>query len=507
MSERSDMSKATLNAGLWSLLAALALAAGCNFAPKYAVPPVAKPPAYKETNDWKTAEPADAVIKGNWWEMFNDPQLNALEEQSAISNQTVVGALENFLAARAVAVQARTQLYPTVTVDPEVSWTKPPRNAGGSVISSGSSSTAVGSSGGGNTVFRSYTLPLDASWEPDLWGSIRNTAAASAYAAQASAAQLENMRLTVQAELAVDFYQLRAQDELIALYNSTITNYRDSLALTRTLFETGLDSDLDVAQADSLLETTLAQATALGIQRAQYEHAIALLVGQPASTFFFTPKPQRDKPPTVPLGLPAELLERRPDIAAAERTVAEANASIGVARAAYYPSFSLTGAVGYQSSALAKLLDSSSFYWAAGVAASDVVFDAGKRNAVTRQAWASYRAQAANYRQTVLTAFQQVEDDISALRILDAENGQQEIAVRAAQRNLDLAVERYRLGINSYLNVITAQISLLSNQQTDVSIRLQQMTSCVQLVMALGGGWSANDLPTPHGVLRASGTN
>ncbi len=268
------------------MLAALALVAGCNFAPKYTVPPVATPAAYKETNGWKTAEPADAAIKGNWWEMFNDPQLNDLEQQVNVSNQTIVAALENFLAARAVAAQARSQLYPTVTADPSVTWTKPSANAGGSTVSTGSSPTSVAGSGsGGSRVFRSYSLPLDASWEPDLWGSIRNTVAASSYAAQASAAQLENMRLTIQAELAVDFYQLRFQDELIGLYNSTITNYKASLDLTKTLFETGIDSDLDVAQADSLLETTLAQATALGIARAQYEHAIAMLVGQPASTF------------------------------------------------------------------------------------------------------------------------------------------------------------------------------------------------------------------------------
>jgi NodT family efflux transporter outer membrane factor (OMF) lipoprotein len=487
---------------------ALALAAGCNFAPTYKVPPVASPPAYKETNGWQTAQPSDGVIKGKWWEMFNDPQLNALEDQVNVSNQTIVAALENFLAAREVANQARSQLYPTVTADPSVTWNKPSKNAGVSGVSvGGSSNNVAGGGGSSSSIFRNYTLPLDASWEPDLWGSIRNTVAASAYAAQASAAQLENMRLTVQADLAVDFYDLRFQDELIALYNSTITNYRASVELTKTLFETGIDSDLDVAQADSLLETTLAQATGLQVQRAQYEHAIAMLVGQPASTFSLVPKQQHDTPPAVPVGLPAQLLERRPDIAAAERTVAEANASIGVARAAYYPTISLSGAVGYESSALAKLLDSSSFYWAAGVAASEVVFDAGKRNAVTRQAWASYRADVANYRQTVLAAFQQVEDNLAALRILQTENGQQGVAVRAAQRNLDLAVERYRLGINSYLNVITAQVSLLSNQQTDVGIRLQQMTSAVGLVMALGGGWNTNDLPSPHSVFHASGTN
>jgi len=488
------MSQATLKGIFWSLTAALALAlaAGCNFAPKYTVPPLATPTAFKETNGWKTAEPADTVIKGKWWEMFNDPQLNALEDQVSISNQTLVAALENFLAARAVAKQARSQLFPTVTADPSYTKAQASSNGGGSV---------GGASSQGGNLYSSYSLPLDATWEPDLWGSIRNTVAASVYSAQATAAQLENMRLTVEAELAVDFYELRAQDELIALYSNTIASYKDSLDLTKTLFESGIDSDLDVAQADSLLETTLAQATALGIQRAQYEHAIALLVGQSASIFSLNPAPRAYKAPLVPLGLPAQLLERRPDIAAAERAVAEANASIGVARAAYYPTVSLTGGTGFQSSTLSKLVQSSSFYWAAGVAASETIFDAGKRKAVTEQSWANYRANAATYRQAVLTAFQQVEDNLAALRILSTETDQQDVAVRAAQRNLDLAVQRYRLGINSYLNVITAQVSLLSNQQTAVSIHMQQMTSSVQLVMALGGGWTTNDLPSTKRVI------
>ncbi len=491
------MSKEILRAVFWSLLAALTLAAGCNFAPKYAVPVVATPPAYKETNNWKTAEPADAVLKGRWWEMFDEPQLNTLEDQVVISNQNIAAALQNFLAARAVAKQARSQFFPTVTADPSFTKSKASSNGGG----------AGGASGVGGGTFSAYALPLDASWEPDFWGSIRNTVAASTYSAQASAAQLENLRLTLQAELAVDFYQLRAQDELINLFSNTIKNYKDSLALTKTLFETGIDSDLDVAQADTLLETTLAQATALGIQRAQFEHAIALLVGQPASTFSLQPAPQASKPPAVPLGLPAQLLERRPDIAAAERVVAEGNASIGVARAAYFPTFNLSGGAGFQSSTLSKLLESSSFYWAAGVAASEVIFDAGKRKAVTEQAWASYRANAATYRQTVLTAFQQVEDNVAALRILSEETGQQDVAVRASQKNLDLAIERYRLGINSYLNVITAEVSLLSNQQTAVNIHLQQMTASVQLVMALGGGWNASDLPSSKRVLHESASH
>ena len=487
------MSKPRLKACGWSLLAALALAAGCNFAPTYTVPPVAAPPAYKETNGWKTAEPSDAAIKGRWWEMFNDPQLNNLEEQVVVSNQSIVAALENFLAARAVAKQARAGLFPTVTADPSATRGQASANGGGA---------AGGAAGAGGKLYSEYALPLDASWEPDLWGSIRNTLRASTYSAQATAAQLENLRLTLQAELAVDFYQLRAQDELINLYSNTIANYKDSVALTKTLFETGIDSDLDVAQADNLLETTLAQATALGIQRAQYEHAIAMLVGQPASAFSIGPASWTHQPPDIPLGLPAQLLERRPDIAAAERAVAEGNASIGVARAAYYPTLSLSGTVGYQSSTLSKLVESSSFYWAAGVAASEVIFDAGKRKAVTEQAWANYRANAATYRQTVLTAFQQVEDSVAALRILAEQTQQQDVAVRASQKNLDLSIERYKQGLNSYLNVITAQVSLLSNQQTAVSVHMQQMTASVQLVMALGGGWNASDLPSSRRVLR-----
>jgi NodT family efflux transporter outer membrane factor (OMF) lipoprotein len=493
-----DMSKATLKARSWSLLAALALAAGCNFAPKYSVPPVTTPPAYKETEGWKTAEPADAVIKGKWWEMFKDPQLNSLEDQVSISNQNIVAALENFLAARAVAKQAQSQLFPTVTGDPAFTRGQASSNGGGS---------AGGAAGAGGNLYSSYALPLDASWEPDLWGSIRNTVASATYGAQASAAQLENLRLTLQAELAVDFYELRGQDELIDLYATTIQSYKDSLELTKTLFETGIDSDLDVAQADSLLETTLAQATALGIQRAQYEHAIALLVGQPASAFFLKPAPLAYKPPAVPLGLPAQLLERRPDIAAAERGVASSNAAIGVARAAYYPTINLSGGMGVQSSTLSQLLKSSSFYWAAGAAATEIIFDAGKRKAVTQQAWAEYRAGVANYRQTVLTAFQQVEDNIAALRILATESQQEDVAVKAAQKNLDLAVQRYRLGINSYLNVITAQVSLLSNQQTAVAIHMQRMTSSVQLVMALGGGWSTNDLPSTKRVMHEAASH
>jgi NodT family efflux transporter outer membrane factor (OMF) lipoprotein len=467
-----------------SALVALALINGCNLAPAYHQPSVQSPPAFKETNGWKLAQPSDGVIKGNWWEMFNDPQLNALENQVAISNQNVVAALENFLAARALVKEARSAYYPTVSAAPAVTRTLPAK--------SGISYSASAN----NADYSIYALPLDASWEPDLWGMVRNTVRADAYAAQADAAILENMKLTAQAELAVDYYQLRSQDELIQLFNDTVKAYQQSVDLTTTLFQTGIDSELNEAQADALLETTLAQATALGIQRAQYEHAIALLVGQSASTFSLHTTPGSNQPPAVPVGLPSTLLERRPDVASAERTVAQANAQIGVVRAAWFPTLSLTGSVGYESTSLSSLLTPPSLFWSVGASLTETIFDAGKRKAADEQAWASYRSTVANYRQTVLTAFQQVEDNLAGLRILTAETQQQNVAIKASQKNLDLSMEQYRLGIASYLNVITAQESLLSNQQTDVTLRMQQMVDSVQLIMALGGGWDISDLPS-----------
>jgi NodT family efflux transporter outer membrane factor (OMF) lipoprotein len=477
-------------------LAALALINGCNFAPAYHQPSVQTPPAFKETNDWKLAQPSDGVIKGKWWEMFNDPQLNALEEQVAISNQNVVAALENFLAARALVKEARSAYYPTVSVAPTVTKSH--------LTASGGNGSFSGSSSGSTTFNRinysDYTLPLDASWEPDLWGLVRNTVRANAYAAQADAAILENMKLTAQAELAVDFYQLRGQDEIIQLFNDTVKAYRNSLDLTTTLYQTGIYSALNQAQADALLETTLAQATALGIQRAQYEHAIALLVGQPASTFSLNAAPISDPLPVVPIGLPSTLLERRPDVASAERTVAAANAQIGVTRAAWFPTVSITGSTGYESTMVSSLLSPPSLFWSVGATVSETIFDAGKRKAANEQAWANYRATVANYRQTVLTAFQQVEDNLAALRILTAETQQQNVAIKASQKNLDLSMEQFRLGIASYLNIITAQESLLINQQTAVTLQMQQMVDTVQLIMTLGGGWNNTNLPSSHGL-------
>jgi NodT family efflux transporter outer membrane factor (OMF) lipoprotein len=467
-------------AALVAVIGFALFASGCSFAPKYAPPSVATPRAFKEmtpdqakvTEGWKTAQPSDDAIRGQWWKLFGDTNLDALEDQVDISNQTVVVALEDFLAARAVVKQSRSEFFPTVGIDPSVTREK---------------TSAI--NGTGNKPFTEYLLAADASWEPDFWGSIQNTYKASKYTAQADLADLENTRLTVQSELASDYFQLCSLDSEINLLNSTVRAYQDSLNLTRVLNKTGIDSDQDVAQAETQLETTEAQATNLGIQRAQTEHAIALLVGEPASTFFIATNPLTARPVAVPYGVPSQLLERRPDIAAAERNVAAANAEIGVARAAYFPTVTLTGSVGTESTSVADLFSGPSFIWAIGASAAETIFDAGKRRAVTAQAWATYHGTVATYRETVLGAIQEVEDNLASLRILTQELQQQDAAVAASQRYLTLAIARYKLGVDSYLNVITAQTTLLSNQVTALNLRLEQMTASVSLITALGGGW------------------
>jgi NodT family efflux transporter outer membrane factor (OMF) lipoprotein len=466
----------------------LALFGGCSFAPRYTVPPVQTPAAYKEMDGWKVAQPKDDVIRGKWWETFNDPPLNVLEEQVAISNQTLLAALANLQEARAVIREARSQYFPTVSAEPSVNKTFQSSTA----ISPGSS---TGRSGGNTTV---YALPLDASWEPDLWGAIRNTVKADIYSAQSSAANLEDLRLTAQADVAVDYFSLRGQDALKAVLDATVAGYQKTLDLTKALFQQGIDSDEDVSEAETQLATTQAQDTNVGIQRAQYEHAIALLLGKPASTFSIPAEiPATNltiQPPEIPVGVPSELLERRPDVAAAERSVAAANAQIGVARAAFFPTLTLTGSAGFESTSIANLLSGPSAFAALGAMLVQPVFDAGLREATVQQFAAAHNATVANYRQAVLTAFQEVEDNLAALRILSQERQQQDIAVRSAERTLALATHRYELGIDSYLNVIVAQTALLNNQQTAVNLRTQQMTSSVQLILTLGGGWDSSQL-------------
>ncbi len=463
-------------------LVCLVLFAGCNFAPNYVKPSVESPAAFKElaprqfkeVDGWKTAEPRDDALRGQWWEMFGDTNLNALEQQVVVSNQTIAAAFADFLAARAVVKQSRSQFFPTLAANPSVTRSRPSRSRVGSSV----------------PTTTDYSLPLDASWEPDFWGSLRNTYGARKSEAQATLADLENTRLTIQAELAADYFQLRALDAQTALLDSTVSAYRDSLELTRVLHDTGIASDQDVAQAETQLNTTEAQTTELGIQRAQLEHAIALLTGKPASAFSIATNSLTGKPIAIPFGIPSQLLERRPDIAAAERRVREANAQIGVARAAYFPTITLSASAGYQSSTAESLFSGPALFWSVGASLAETLFDAGRRQAVTEQAWATYQGTVANYRQTVLTAFQEVEDNLSTLRLLSQELQQQDAAVESSRRYLALANERYKTGIDSYLNVITAQTTLLSNERTAINLRMEQMTASVQLIKALGGGWN-----------------
>jgi NodT family efflux transporter outer membrane factor (OMF) lipoprotein len=486
-------------------LAVLAALAGCTVGPAYHRPGTDAPQAYKEltaaqfkdTDGWKVAVPQDAAIRGQWWELFGDPQLNALEEQVKSSNQTVAAAYASFMQARALVRQAQAQYWPTLTVGASATRSRQPALSAGST---GLGST--GSSPTGPITGNEFSLPFDASWTPDLWGKVRNLVKGNIASAQASAADLVNAQLTAEAELAVDYFQLRSQDQLIALTNATIKADSQSLDYNRAQFETGIGSDEAVAQAQVQLQTTQAQGTNLGIARAQFEHAMAVLVGQPASTFAVSVTASAVQPPAVPLGVPSQLLERRPDVAADERLMAQANAQIGVAEAAYFPSLTLSASAGFESTTAANWLTWPARFWSVGPSLSETIFDGGLRSATVAQSRAAYDQAVATYRQTVLTAFQQVEDNLAALRILSQELREQDLAVSYSQRFLNLATDRYRLGLDPYLDVITAQTSLFSNQQTAVTLRLQQLTASVQLIEGLGGGWDSSQLPT-SGDIRA----
>jgi NodT family efflux transporter outer membrane factor (OMF) lipoprotein len=472
------------------------LLAGCLLSPKYHTPFAETPAAYKEltaadfssTDGWKVAQPKDDALRGKWWKIFNDSQLDTLEEQVDISNQTIVAAAENYFAARALVKEARSQLFPTVTTSPALTRERL------------SSTLNPGGMGGGSSspTFTDYLLPFDVTWEPDFFGRIRDTVRSAAYGAQASAADLEDTRLTVQVDVAADYFQLRGQDALKELLDSTVIAFRQSLDLTRALYDTGIGAEEAVAQAETQLEATQAQDTALGIQRAQFEHAIAMLIGQPASTFSIPFEPLKSSPPAIPFGFPSQLLERRPDIAAAERLVAQANAQIGIARAAYFPTVTLSAAAGFETVMFASWFTWPSRFFSVGPTVAETIFDAGLRRATVEQFRDQYQETVATYRQTVLTAFQQVEDNLASLRILSVEIQQQEAAVRSAEKANALALDRYKLGLDPYLDVIITQTTLLSNQEIAVSLRIDQMTSSSALIDALGGGWDSSRLPSPE---------
>jgi NodT family efflux transporter outer membrane factor (OMF) lipoprotein len=485
-------------ASLAFTLALATLAGGCNLAPAYHKPDVATPPAYKEITPatstevgiWKEAQPSDAAIRDKWWEVYNDPELNSLEDKIDISNQNVAASFANFLAARAIVKEARSQYFPTLTVGAGITAGEPSSNAGASTAGAFVSSKTPG-------VETEYSLPFDATWTPDLFGRIRNTVRAAQYGAQADAADLENVRLMAHADLAADYFQLRGQDALKKLFDDTVVAYAESLRLNQVLYNTGIQNEEAVAQAETQLDTAKSQDINLAILRAQFEHAIAVLIGQPASSFSIPVGVQELAPPSIPVGLPSALLERRPDIAASERLVAQANAQIGVGRAAYFPNLTITASAGFQSASISSLLAWPSRFWSVGPTITETVFDGGLHRATVQQYVAQYQESVANYRQSVLTAFQQVEDNLASLRILTQEIVQQDDAVAAAQNDLNIATNRFKLGLDPYLNVITAQTALFTNQQTAVNLRIQAMNSNVQLIEALGGGWNASQLPTP----------
>jgi len=450
------------------------LVTGCTVGPDYVRPSIVAPDAYKETAaGWKVAQPRADQLRGAWWEMFGDPQLNALEEQVDISNQNIAAAEAQYREAVALVKEARAAYYPTVSIGVGVSRTRQP----------------------GTKTVNDYTLPINASWEPDVWGRIRRTVEENQANAQASAADLEAARLSARTTLAQDYFLLRTQDVQQQLLDATVAAFERSVKLTQNQYDAGVASRADVLQAQTLLETTRAQAVDVGIQRAQFEHAIAVLVGQAASTFSLPPASLPATPPDVPPGVPSELLERRPDVAAAERSVAAANAAIGVAQAAYFPTIILSAEGGLQSSSLARWFTWPMRFWSVGGTISETVYDAGLRRAQTDQARAAHDASVAAYRETVLAAFQAVEDNLAALRLLAEEAKVQDGAVDLAKRTVVVITNQYKAGTVNYLNVVTAQTTALADERTAIGIRGTRMTNSVLLISALGGGWDTTQLP------------
>ncbi|HEX8925943.1 MAG TPA: efflux transporter outer membrane subunit [Terriglobales bacterium] len=490
---------------------------GCMVGPKYRPPAAQAPATYKEApanapqqnnqparaqtpagdptaaglGNWNPANPQDSRMKGKWWEIYNDAELNSLEDQLNANNQNIRISFENLMAARAIVRQAHAQFFPVVGATP--SWNR------------SRSSANLRNTTGGNAAFTGTTttlidLPGDASWQPDLWGKIRNTVRQAQYNAQLSAADLENERLTEQSSLAIYFFELRGQDALQQILTATVASYQKSLELARAQYETGLTDQIATVQAQTTLQSAQSQLTNVGIARAQYEHAIATLIGKAASEFTMPARPSIITPPAIPVGVPSQLLERRPDVAAAERAMAASNAQIGIATAAFFPNLTLSASGGFESSTWSNLLKWPSRFWSIGPSISQTIFDAGLRRATVNQYVAVYNANLAAYRQTTLNAFQQVEDALSGLRILTQQIQQQNQAVQFAKQALELEISRYQLGIDPYINVVVQQNTLLSAQQTLAQIEIQRTTASVQLIEALGGGWDRSQLPSTQTV-------
>ena len=475
---------------LITLASFLLFSSACMVGPNYKRPAAPQTPAYKEPlpEGWKEAQPNDGAIRGKWWEVYNDPQLNALEEQVSISNQNVLAAEAQFRAARYAVRIARAGLYPTVSIGPALGVSRSSGGSGGAPVHP--SVTAL------------YSLPASASWTADIWGSVRRGVRASEATAQAGFALLENARLSYQSELAEDYFDLHGTDGDIDLLQRTVKSYEDYLKLTQDRYKAGVASGGDVAQAQTQLDTTRAELIDLGVARAQFEHAIAILTGKPPSAVTITAALLKTPPPAVPVELPSTLLERRPDIAAAERTVAAANEQIGIAVAAYYPTLTLSASGGFEASNIVKWFSLPSRFWSLGAQLPEVVFEGGKRRAQIGLTEAQYDATVASYRQAVLTAFQQVEDNLAALRILAQEAIAVDRAVKAAEESLAIATYQYKAGTVGYLQVITAQAIALGDEKTAVDLLTRRLTSSVLLIQALGGGWDSKNIPAPGELMR-----
>jgi NodT family efflux transporter outer membrane factor (OMF) lipoprotein len=467
------------------------LFSACMVGPNYKRPSAPAPPAYKEAQPatwkeqgWQPAQPNDQAKKGKWWEIYSDPELNALEDQVSISNQNVLMAEAQFREAQAAVRIARSALFPTLNGNVSITNSRAPvtPSAGLAAFTPASRTT--------------YDLPVGASWVPDLWGNIRRGVTASVATAQASAAQLENARLSFQGELAADYFQLRGTDGDYDLLDRTVKSYQDYLTLTQNRFNAGVASGADVAQAQTQLDGARAQLVDLEVTRNQLEHAIAILVGKPPAAVTVSHAPiAATQPPPVPTGVPSTLLERRPDIAASERQMASANEQIGIAQSAFYPTLTLSGSAGLESSRLGTWIQWPSRFWSVGPDLSEILFDAGKRRAQVAQARAAFDATIASYRQTVLTAFQQVEDQLSALRVLENEAGVESDAVKAAELALRITTDQYKAGTASYLQVIVSQTAAFAAEKAAVDILTRRMVASAALVEALGGGWNASQLP------------
>jgi NodT family efflux transporter outer membrane factor (OMF) lipoprotein len=475
-------------------LATVALV-GCRVGPNYDRPPAVGlapefkepgPTTFQQTDGWKAAQPSDTTLRGKWWETFADPQLNALEEQIDPANQTLKAADANFRAARAAIGLYRANEAPTLSIGPEA----------GAIRDSANQpyfNSASANNGEGN-----FLLPLDLSYEIDLWGRIRRSVTAARETAQASDADLETARLSLHAELALDYFGLRADDAQKKLLDDTVTAYRQALQLTQDRYDGGAAPLSDVTQARTQLQTALVQDSDVTIERAQYEHAIAVLTGQAPASLTLPADPVNANPPVIPVipgALPSQLLERRPDIAADERRMAAANEQIGIAQAAFYPALDLSAAVGLNGTSLLNLFSAPSRFFAVGPVLNETVYDHGRRRAGSDIALAQYDSTVATYRQDALTSFQQVEDNLAALRVLETEADQQRASTESAQQSLDLFNTRYEGGVDTYLQVVTSQTTALANQRNDIEIQRRRLEASVLLIKALGGGWTTAQLP------------